>query len=44
VITNVPEPSTIIMLLGAAATGLAGLVWRRRRKQTEELEQELLGL
>jgi len=44
VITNVPEPSTIIMLLGAAATGLGGMVWRRRRKQTEELDQDLLGV
>ena len=31
VLTNVPEPATIVMLVGAAVMGLGGLVWRRKR-------------
>ena len=33
VLTNVPEPSTIVMLVGAAAMGLGGLAWRKKRRR-----------
>jgi hypothetical protein len=32
VLTNVPEPSTIAMLVGAGVMGLGGLVWQRKRQ------------
>ena len=32
IITNIPEPSTIAMMIGAAVMGLGGLAWRRKQR------------
>jgi autotransporter-associated beta strand protein len=37
VLTNVPEPSTIAMMAGAAVMGLGGLAWRRKRSSINPL-------
>ncbi len=40
VITNVPEPSTLALLAGAALTALGGVFWRRRKQVAVKREED----
>ena len=43
VLTNVPEPSTIVMLVGAAVMGVGGVAWRQKRHSEKRSPEESAG-